>query len=494
MAVERFDVFSHIAERAGGSIYVGVVGPVRTGKSTFVRRFTELLVLPRMEDPQQREQARDQLPQSGSGRTIMTTQPRFVPDEPVEIPLGEAARVRVRAVDCVGYTVPGALGYEEEGRPRMVRTPWFEEEIPFQQAAEVGTRKVIEEHSTIGLLVTTDGSIAELPREAYVAAEERVVRELKALGKPFMVLLNSTHPSEPATQQLAQELTGRYGVPVHSVDVLHMEVEELSAVLRELLWEFPVREVAVQRPRWIDELPAGHWLTQRMDEAVRTALQEVQRVRDVESAARRMADGQLVEQARVAQLDLAAGSAFIALVPVPALFYRVLQELTGVAVEGDHQLLRVVKELVRAREAYEQVREALAQVRATGYGVVTPRQEDITFQDPEIIRQGSRFGVRLKASAPTIHLIRADVTTEVTPFVGTERQGEEFARYLAEQFEQSPERLWESEFLGRSLQELVREGIESKLHRLPEHAQQKLQETLSRIINEGSGGLICILL
>ena len=487
-------MFSHIAERTGGSIYVGVVGPVRTGKSTFIRRFMELLVLPRIPDPEQRERTRDQLPQSASGRTIMTTQPRFVPDEPVEIALGDAVRVRVRAVDCVGYTVPGALGYEEDGRPRMVRTPWFEEEIPFEQAAEVGTRKVIEEHSTIGLVITTDGSIAELPREAYVAAEERVIRELKELGKPFMVLLNSTHPQDPPTRQLAGQLSERYGVPVLSVDVLQMDGEQLGAVLRELLWEFPVREIGVQRPRWIEELEASHWLTRRLNEAVRAALEEVARVRDVEQAARRLADGELVEQARVVHVDLGTGSGLIALSVPPALFYRVLQEITGVAVEGDHQLLRLVQELVGAREAYEQVRDALAQVRATGYGVVTPRKEDITFQEPEIIRQGSRFGVRLKASAPTIHLIRADVTTEVTPFVGTERQGEEFARYLAEQFEQNPEKLWESEFLGRSLQELVREGIESKLHRLPENAQQKLQETLSRIINEGSGGLICIIL
>ena len=487
-------MFSHIAERTGGSIYVGVVGPVRTGKSTFIRRFMELLVLPRIADPEQRARTLDQLPQSASGRTIMTTQPGFVPDQPVEVVLGDPARARVRVVDCVGYTVPGALGYEEDGRPRMVRTPWFEGEVPFEQAAELGTRKVIEEHSTVGLVVTTDGSIAELPREAYVAAEERVVRELKALGKPFTVLLNSTHPDHPATRQLAAQLGERYGVPVLAVDVLQMDGEQLGTVLRELLYEFPVREVAVQRPGWIEQLEASHWLPRQLAETVRAALQEVSRVRDVEPAARRLVDGQLVEQARVVRLDPGSGTALVTISVPSALFYRVLQEITGVAVEGDHQLLRLVQELAEARRAYEHVREALAQVRATGYGVVTPRQEDITFQEPEIIRQGNRFGVRLKASAPTVHLIRADVTTEVTPFVGTERQGEEFARHLAEQFDQDPEKLWNSAFLGRSLQELVREGIESKLHRLPENAQQKLQETLSRIINEGSGGLICIIL
>ncbi len=494
MDVERFDVFSDVAERTGGSVYVGVVGPVRTGKSTFIRRFMELLVLPVLHDPQQQAITRDQLPQSSAGRSVMTTQPRFVPDEPVEVTLTGAARVKVRAVDCVGYSVPGALGYEEDGRPRMVRTPWSDEEMPFEQAAEVGTRKVIAEHSTIGLVVTTDGSITEIPREAYVPAEERVVRELLELGKPFLVVVNSVHPQEPSTRRLAEQLASRYSVPAIPMDVLHMQHDELRSLLHELLWEFPVREVAVYQPRWIEELEAEHWLRHQVSEAVRSALADVRRVRDLERAARDLAGSELVESAELVHLDLGSGSGRIRLATPPALFYRILGEIAGQTLEGDHQLVRLVQELTRAKGAYEHIREALAQVRATGYGVVTPRMEEITFQEPEIIRQGHRFGVRLKASAPTIHLVRADVTTEVTPFVGTERQGEEFARYLAEQFEENPEKLWESEFLGRSLQELVREGIESKLHRLPENAQQKLQETLTRIINEGSGGLICIIL
>lgn len=492
--MERFDLFRDMAERTGGCIYVGVVGPVRTGKSTFIRRFMELLVLPAIHDPDHQARTRDQLPQSGAGRTIMTTQPDFVPDEPVEVVLQEPIRVKVRVVDCVGYTVRGALGYEEDGRPRMVRTPWFDQEIPFEQAAELGTRRVIEEHSTIGLVVVTDGSITDIPREAYLPAEERVIAELRALGKPYLVVLNSTHPKDAATQRLASELSARYGVPVLPVDALHMQHDELLAILQELLWEFPVREVGVVLPRWVQELPEQHGVRRQLLEAVQQHLQEVHRVRDVQEAVRRLGQHELVESVALAEMDLGTGCATAEVRTPPSLFYRVLNEIAGTQVENEADLVRLLQELVRAKQEFDYLSEALAQVRATGYGVVTPRKEEITFQQPELIRQGHRFGVRLKASAPTIHMVRADVTTEVTPFVGTERQGEEFARYLSGLFEESPEKLWQSEFLGRSLQELVREGIQSKLHRLPENAQQKLQETLTRIINEGSGGLICIIL
>ena len=493
--MERFDVFRDMAERTGGCIYVGVVGPVRTGKSTFIRRFMELLVLPAIHDPDQQSRTRDQLPQSGAGRTIMTTQPDFVPDEPVEVVLQEPIRVKVRVVDCVGYTVRGALGYDEEGRPRMVRTPWFEEEIPFEQAAEMGTRRVITEHSTIGLVVVTDGSITDLPREAYLAAEERVISELRELGKPYLVLLNSTRPRDPATQRLAADLAQRYGVPVLPVDALHMEHEELLAILQELLWEFPVREVGVVLPQWVEELPDDHWVRRQLLEAVQSHLQDVRRVRDVRQAIAELERHELVESASLVEMDLGSGCATAELRTPSSLFYRVLNEITGTQVDSDAALVRLLQELVRAKQEFDYLSEALAQVRATGYGVVTPRKEEITFQQPELIRQGHRFGVRLKASAPTIHMVRADVTTEVTPFVGgTERQGEEVARYLSSLFDENPEKLWQSDFLGRSLQELVREGIQSKLHRLPENAQQKLQETLTRIINEGSGGLICIIL
>jgi len=492
--VERFDIFRDIAERTGGDIYIGVVGPVRTGKSTFIRKFMELLVLPNISDPNERQRTIDELPQGGVGRTIMTTEPKFVPDEGVRITIRENISLRVRMVDCVGYTVPGALGYEDEKGQRLVNTPWFEEEIPFQEAAEIGTRKVVAEHSTIGLVVTTDGSFTEIPREDFVAAEERVVRELQDIGKPFVVLLNSCHPETKDTIGLAERLEARYDVPVIPVDVTAMDEDDVQTTMEQVLYEFPVREVVVNLPRWVEELEANHWLRRRFEESVADTVKDIRRLRDVEGAVTSLGGQDFVDRAVLQAMDMGTGVATVEMQAKEELFWKVLEEMTGMAIEGRHDLIRRMRELVEAKADYDYVREALEDVRTVGYGMVAPRVADMTFEDPELVRQGGRYGVRLRASAPSLHFIRADVETEVTPIVGTERQCEELVKYLLEKFEDDPRKIWESDIFGKSLQDLVREGIENKLFRMPENAQTKIQETLTRIINEGSGGLICILI
>ena len=492
--MEKYNIFQDIAERTGGSIYIGVVGPVRTGKSTFIKRFMDLLVMPSIKDPHQAERTRDQLPQSGSGRTIMTTEPKFVPDEPVELILEDHLRFHLRLVDCVGYTVPGAMGYVDESGPRMVRTPWFDEEITFQQAAEIGTRKVIEEHSTLGLVVVTDGSITDLPRENYLAAEEQVISELRELGKPFMVLLNSRYPKAEATQELASELEEKYQVTVVPVDCLNLTEEDLLDVLHEMLFEFPIREIGVRVSQWVEELDPQHWVREKFEEAIFDVTDQITRIRDIDQAVQDLAALDISEHVTLADMDLGEGAVLIDVQAPRSLFYQVLQELTGFEVSGDHHLMRLMRELTMAKKEYDKVADALEQVAMTGYGIVNPQLSDITFDEPELFRHGHNFGVRLKASAPSIHLVRANIETEVTPFVGNERQGEELVRYLSQVFEEDPSRLWDTDFLGRSFQELVQDGITSKLHRMPENAQLKLQDTLSKIINEGSGGLICIIL
>lgn len=492
--MEKADLFRDIAERTGGDIYLGVVGGVRTGKSTFIKRFMELLVIPNIKNVYDRERARDELPQAGAGRTIMTTEPKFVPNEAVEVTLSPSLKVKVRLVDCVGYRVEGALGYEEEDGPRLVTTPWFEEPIPFEEAAELGTRKVIADHSTIGIVMTTDGSITEIPRENYVEAEERVIAELKDINRPFVAILNSTHPHALETQQLAAELQEKYQVPVLPVDVAQMTQSDVVTVLEEVLYEFPVTEIKVAIPSWVEELDHRHWLRQKFEEAVRDVRLKVQRMRDVRGAAGELGDLDFIEEVAVAEMNMGTGSVAIQLRARQNLFYSVLSEQIGFTVTSERDLFRTMKQLSYAKREYDKVATALAEVQDTGYGVVTPRLDEMNLEEPELIRQGNRFGVRLRASAPSIHMIRADITTEITPLIGTEKQCEELVRYILNEFEENPQKIWESEIFGKSLHDLVREGIQNKLHRMPENAQVKLQETLQRIVNEGSGGLICIII
>jgi len=492
--MERFDIFKHIAERTGGDVYIGVVGPVRTGKSTFISRFMDMVVLPNIADANERERTKDELPQSGAGRTIMTTEPKFVPGEAVEVAMANNIRASVRLVDCVGYAVPGALGYEESELPRMVRTPWFDEEISFQQAAELGTEKVIKEHSTLGLVITTDGTITDIRREDYIDAERRVIAELRELGKPFIVVLNSRTPQSERAAQLATELTEAYDVPVIPVDVLRMQPDDVGRVLGGVLKEFPVSEIAVRLPEWVVELPQTHPVREQFVASVRAAVADINRVRDVQEALAALASSPNAESAVLKLMDLGSGRVSIELTAPRALFYSVVSQIADVEIKGDADVMHIVAEFAAARRDYEHLKPALASVWATGYGVVMPGQEQITFEEPDIIRQGSRCGVRLRATAPSIHMIRADIKTEVTPLVGTEKQSEELARRLTEEFAEDPSKIWHTEFLGTPMQDLISDGIKSKLARMPSHAQQRLQDTLQKIVNEGSGGLICIIL
>jgi len=490
----ELDLYSDLVERTGGDIYLGVVGPVRTGKSTFIRKFMELFVMPKIEDPLELERARDELPQGSAGKTIMTTEPKFVPDEAIEITVNDSIKLRVRLVDCVGYTVPGASGYEDEEGPRMVSTPWFDYDIPFEEAAELGTRKVITDHSTIGIVVTTDGSIAEIPRENYVEAEERVIDELKALGKPFVVLLNAVDPHSAEVAALQEELSQKYDVPVIAINCLELSPSDLELILEETLYEFPIHDVAVRVPPWVEVLEQTHWLKESLDRCISENLAEINRVRDVNKALEKFQQHEYVESAVLRQVDLGTGEAEIELATPAGMFERVLGEYCGEEITGEADIMRIVRDYSVAKREYDKLAEALYQVQETGYGIVPPALEEMTLEEPEIIRQGGRFGVRLRASAPSLHIVRVDVHSEIAPVVGSERQSEELVNYLIEEFEENPQKLWESQIFGKSLHELVQDGITSKLGNMPPNAQEKLQETLEKIINEGSGGLIAIIL
>ncbi|MCL2336784.1 MAG: stage IV sporulation protein A [Firmicutes bacterium] len=493
--MEKYDIFRDIAERTEGDIYLGVSGGVRTGKSTFIKRFMELMVLPNIENIYEKERTRDEMPQSANGKAITTTEPKFVPDEAAEIEISPSLKVKIRLVDCVGYRVEGALGYEdEEGNPRMVSTPWFDEPIPFEEAAEMGTRKVISEHSTIGIVVTTDGTTTDIPRENFTPADERVVQELKEISRPFLMVLNSTKPDHEETVLLADELADKYDIPVVPINCAEMTQQDILLVLEKALFEFPVNEVSIAMPLWVEELQPQHWLRSKFDDAVHETIQQVRRLKDIDGAVEKLGDYDMVQQVSLKNMDMGSGTAAIEIASKPEIFYQVLGEETGFQLEGDHQLFKLVRELAVAKREYDKIAAALTEVRENGYGVVNPTMDDMNLEEPELIRQGSRFGVRLRASAPSIHMINAKIQTEITPIIGTEKQCEELVRYMLSEFEENPGKIWNSEIFGKSVNDLVREGIQNKLQRMPENAQGKLQETVQRIINDGSGGLICIII
>lgn len=486
-------IYKDIARRTGGDIYIGVVGPVRTGKSTLIKRFIQTLVLPYIDGESRRERARDEMPQSSSGRTVMTTEPKFIPEEAAEIRLDDGVSCRVRLIDCVGYMVSGAIGHTEDGEPRMVMTPWSQSPLPFEEAAEIGTRKVINEHSTIGIMVTTDGSIGEIDRASYVEAEARIVRELKSIDKPFVTVLNSAHPSDQNTAALAKELEARYEVPVIAVNCAEMGESDMLGIMKAVLYEFPMREIIVSMPSWVELLDDTSRLKIGLLKEVSECAAKVRRTGDLPAVFSEFADDSGAK-ARTERLSLGDGSADVEIHIPDRVFYGLLGEYSGFDITDERSLFARMTELKTIKSRYDRVSEALDEVNATGYGIVTPTVDDLTLEEPEIVKQPGGYGVKLKASAPSIHMIRADIHTELSPTVGTERQSEELVKYLLREFEEDPKKIWQSNMFGKSLYELIGEGLNAKLAHMPEDARGKLCDTLQRIINEGSGGLICILL
>ena len=492
--MENLSLYQDIRSRTDGDIYIGVVGPVRTGKSTFIKNFMDLLVIPNIENEYKRERAQDELPQSAAGRTIMTTEPKFVPNEAIEITLGDNIRFKTRLVDCVGYLVNNAIGYLEDDVPRMVKTPWSDEEIPFETAAELGTRKVIAEHSTIGILVTTDGSITDIPREDYITAEERVVSELKELNKPFVIVLNSDDPTSDYTKKLANRLEEKYEVSVIPTDCTHLSIDDINDMFGKLLYEFPIEQMNITLPRWVDTLRDDHWLKKQLYSKIKDAFSNISVLKQVDDSVSTIRSTDIISNTKLNEINLGSGNVNVDIALNDNLFYQILTEMTGVSVENEGDLFATMTSLAQTKKEYDKIAYALEEVKAKGYGIVTPSMDDLILEEPEMVKQGSRFGVKLKAKAPSIHMIRADITTEVSPIVGSEKQSEELVTYLLSEFENDPKKIWESNIFGKSLHELVNEGLQNKLYRMPEDAQLKLQETLERIVNEGSGGLICIIL
>lgn len=492
--MREYNIYQDISDRTQGDIYLGVVGPVRTGKSTFIKRFMELLVIPNIENDYKKSRTKDELPQSGSGKTIMTTEPKFVPNEAIEINLKDNASFKVRLIDCVGYLVKGALGYEENEFPRMVLTPWSNEAIPFEQAAELGTKKVINEHSTIGIVVTTDGSITDISRQSYIEAEERVVSELKEINKPFIILLNSINPTHPDTINLKDKLFEKYDVPVIGVDCLNMTMEDINSILEKILFEFPIKELNFSLPKWIESLEISHWLKNEIIENLKTSVLNIQKLRDVEKIVHNFKQSENISLINIKDINLGEGISNVEIKLKDNMFYQILGEESGYTLTGEHQLLALIKELSYAKREYDKVESALNDVRINGYGVVSPRVEEMRLEEPEMLKQGNGFGIKLKASAPSLHFIRADVEAEIAPIVGSEKQSEDLVNYLLDKFENDPGKLWETNMFGKSLHELVQEGLQNKLTKMPQDAQIKLQKTLTKIVNEGNGGLICIIL
>ncbi|SDQ54338.1 stage IV sporulation protein A [Virgibacillus subterraneus] len=492
--MERVDIFKDISKRTNGDIYLGIVGAVRTGKSTFIKRFMELVVLPNIADESERGRAHDELPQSAAGKTIMTTEPKFIPNQAVSVHVDEGLDVNVRLVDCVGYAVNGAKGFEDENGPRMINTPWYEDPIPFHDAAEIGTRKVIQEHSTIGVVVTTDGTIGEIERSDYQEAETKVVEELKEVGKPFIMVVNSVRPTSQETELLRQELVEKYDIPVLAMSIESMTEHDVYNVLRESLYEFPVLEVNVNLPSWVMVLNEDHWLRKNYQEAIQATVKNIRRLRDVDHIVGDFSDYDYIDKANLAGMEMGDGVAEIDLHAPDYLYDEVLKEIVGEEIRGKDHLLELMQDFAYAKREYDNVSGALQMVKQTGYGIAAPTLEDMELEEPEIIRQGSRFGVRLKAVAPSIHMIKVEVESEFAPIIGTEKQSEELVRYLMQDFEEDPLSIWESDIFGRSLSSIVREGIQAKIALMPENARYKLKDTLERIINEGSGGLIAIIL
>lgn len=492
--MENLTIYESIAERTQGDIYIGVVGPVRTGKSTFIKRFMDLMVIPNVSNQYQRERIQDELPQSGGGKTIMTTEPKFVPAEAVALELPDKVNLRVRMVDCVGYLVNHALGHMEDGSPRMVSTPWQEEQIPFAQAAEIGTRKVIRDHSTIGIVVTTDGSIGDIARESYVAAEERVVAELKELNKPFVLVLNTVDESRVSVKNLKAELEKKYEVPVIATNCAKMSSQTMAEILSETLYEFPATEIRFYLPGFIQGLGNDHRIKAAIIERMLEWSQSLSSLKAVKEEINALADGEIIEKVAIRNVELGTGEMRVEMIPVKGLFYQVIGEIMECEIENDYKFFTLIKDFSQAKRAYDKLEAAMTQVEESGYGIVQPKLSEMVMEEPEVFKQGGKFGVRLKAKAPCLHIIKTSISTEVAPVVGTERQSEDLIKYLLAEFESDPSKIWDTNIFGKSLQEMVTEQMEHKLSNVPEHIQWKLQRSLQKISDEGKDYLICIVL
>ena len=490
--MENYNIYQNILERTNGDIYIGVVGPVRTGKSTFIKHFMELAVLPNIKDEYKRQRANDELPQSSNGRTIMTTEPKFIPNEAVEVMVNNV-RFNTRMVDCVGYLIKNSVGHMEGDMPRMVKTPWFENEIPFEEAAEVGTKKVIDEHSTIGIVVTTDGSVTGIDRDDYLEAEERVIKELKKQNKPFIIILNTATPNSDETKGLASHIEEKYDTPVLPVNCIELSMNDVDSILEKILYEFPINEIDISFPKWVDCLDNSHWLKKEILELIRNDMLDVKNLRQTKNLVSTIKNEE-IKGLNISEILLGNGTVNANLEMENNLFYKVLTEMSGIDVKEEGDLFGIVTSMAKNKKAYDKIEQALNEVKRKGYGIVNPDIDDLTLEEPEIVKQGSKFGVKLKAKAPSLHIIRADIETEVSPIVGSEKQSEDLVNYLLKEFEDDPKKIWQSNIFGKSLHELVNEGLQNKLYKMPEDAQCKFQETLEKIINEGSGGLICIIL
>ena len=492
--MDSFNIYKDIAERTQGDIYVGVVGPVRTGKSTFIKKFMDLMVIPKIDNNYKKERAKDELPQSGSGKSIHTTEPKFIPNEAVEITIDEDIKFKVRMVDCVGYIVKGAVGYMDGEEAKMVNTPWYEYEIPFEDAAEIGTRKVITDHSTIGLVVTTDGSITGIERDEYLEAEERVIGELKAINKPFIVVLNTKYVNAPETRALKKKLEEKYDVTVQAMDVANMNEDDVEDVFKHVLREFPIKEININMPSWVEKLEPENWLKKNFFNIVKEMCENINKVRDIKSTLNLLKEEENLAPIEMSGVNLGDGKATITMKPKDGIFYNILSEICDLNVQSESDLLSLIKELNFAKKEYDKVKDALIDVRETGYGLVAPQLSEMKFEEPEMVKQGTKFGVKLKASAPSLHFIKANIKTEISPIMGSEKESEELVKSLMDQFEKDPASLWQSNMFGKPLEVLIKEGLQNKLYKMPDDVQVKIQKTLQKIINEGSGGLICIIL
>lgn len=489
--MEKHNIYQDISVRTGGEIYLGVVGPVRSGKSTFIKRFMELMVLPEIADENERQRTFDELPQSGTGKTIMTTEPKFIPKEAVELPM-EDMKIKIRLIDCVGFMVKGAGGHLENGQERLVKTPWFDYEVPFTKAAEYGTRKVIRDHSTIGILVTTDGSFGEIPRDSYVEAEKKTVEELLSIGKPFIVLLNSDRPYSKATQNLAENLTKEYRTTVMPVNCDQLRQEDIQEILKNVLLEFPLSSVGFYLPKWVETLRDDHWMKKSILDLVKTFMADREKMKDLYQ--KKIPENEYIESGKIDRIYMDTGEVDVKIQIRDSYYYDILSDLTGIPIKSEYHLIRTMKELAGRKKEFEEVSQALKDARERGYGVMKPVLSEIELSEPEVVKHGNKYGVKIRAEAPSIHLIRANLSTEVAPIVGTQLQAEDLITYIKEQAGEDPKEIWNVNIFGKTLEQLVDDGISGKVTKINEDSQEKLQNAMEKIVNESSGGLICIII